>query len=305
MSWRSWFQKKYQEEQNTISAGDDMQREDQLGQKNFSAQTIPVQTRIPYLLPNNIEEVNRLDLQHYILRYLTKSNYFAPIGQPESILDVGCGTGRWASEMAELFPQASVVGFDQVAPTPLEDMPVRYHFQQGSVLHKLNFKDHEFSFVHQRLLCLAIPSSYWPAEIQELVRVTQRGGWVETVEADISFQNAGPQSNLLSDWIYRSCKRRGIDPRTSLNLKPVLQQAGLINVKAETIAIPVGKWGDKIGEMGIINMHAIWQAMKAPVVSFAGVSGDEYDHVISDVLQECEENHSQLIMHAAYGQCTI
>jgi hypothetical protein len=57
--------------------------------------------------------------------------------------------------------------------------------------------------------------------------------------------------------------------------------------------------------MGITNMHAIWQAMKAPVTSFAGVSGDEYDRVISDVLRECEENHSRLIMHAAYGQSPL
>jgi ubiquinone/menaquinone biosynthesis C-methylase UbiE len=302
MSWRSWFQRKYQETQSMTSNGDDMQQDNQSAQRKFSAQASPVQTHIPYLLPNNIEEVNRLDLQHYILHFLTKSNYFAPISQPDSILDVGCGTGRWASEMAEQFPHARIVGFDQAVPAPLEDIQARYQFQQGSVLQKFNFKDHEFSFVHQRLLCLAIPSSYWPVEIQELVRITQRGGWIETVEADISFQKGGPQSNLLSDWIYRSCKRRGIDPRTSLNLKPVLQQAGLINVKSQAISIPVGKWGGKIGEMGITNMHAIWQAMKAPVISFAGVSGDEYDRVISDVLRECEENHSLLIMHAAYGQ---
>jgi ubiquinone/menaquinone biosynthesis C-methylase UbiE len=296
MSWRSWFQKKYQEAQITISNGDNMQQEGQ------SAQAIPVQARIPYLLPNNLEEVNRLDLQHYILHFLTKSNYFAPISAPDSILDVGCGTGRWANEMAEQFPRARVVGLDQAIPAPLADMQVHYQFQPANILNKLNFKDHTFSFVHQRLLCLAIPSSYWPVEIQELVRVTQPGGWVETVEADITFQNGGTQSNILSDWIYRSCKRRGIDPHTSLNLKPVLQQAGLVNVKSEKIAIPVGKWGGKIGEMGITNMHAIWQVMKAPVMSFAGVSSNEYDRVISDALRECEEKHSLLIMYAAYGQ---
>ncbi len=56
----------------------------------------------PYMLPRDDQEINRLDFQHYRLRYALRSNYAAPIGRPRSILDVGCGTGRWALEMATL-----------------------------------------------------------------------------------------------------------------------------------------------------------------------------------------------------------
>lgn len=67
---------------------------------------------IPYLLPNDAEELNRLDFQHYMLRATLHGNYAAPIGSPSSILDVGTGTGRWAREMAITFPNANVVGVD-------------------------------------------------------------------------------------------------------------------------------------------------------------------------------------------------
>jgi hypothetical protein len=56
---------------------------------------------IPYVLPADLEEMNRLDFQHFLLRQTFKGNYAAPIGEPQSILDVGSGTGRWAREMAQ------------------------------------------------------------------------------------------------------------------------------------------------------------------------------------------------------------
>ena len=73
---------------------------------------------IPYPMPRDLEETNRLDFQHYLLRHVLQRNFFAPIGvHPQSILDVGTGTGRWAREMASQFPSANVVGLD-VNPPP-------------------------------------------------------------------------------------------------------------------------------------------------------------------------------------------
>src|SRR5262245_65514 len=73
---------------------------------------------LPYVLPKDMGEVNRLDFQHYMMRLALHGNYAAPIGTPDSILDVGSGTGRWAIEMATLFPRANVVGIDVAAPQP-------------------------------------------------------------------------------------------------------------------------------------------------------------------------------------------
>src|SRR5262244_353459 len=71
---------------------------------------------IPYALPADLEEQNRLEFQHYILRATFQGNYAAPLTAPASILDVGCGTGLWAREMAQVFPQARVVGLDVTSP---------------------------------------------------------------------------------------------------------------------------------------------------------------------------------------------
>ena len=79
---------------------------------------------VPYLFPSDLGEAQRLDFQHYMLRYTLKGNYAAPLKAPRDILDIGCGTGRWAMEMAQQFPGASVTGVD-IAPPAVRWRPHR------------------------------------------------------------------------------------------------------------------------------------------------------------------------------------
>src|SRR6185312_2694638 len=94
---------------------------------------------VPFMLPADMREVNRLDFQHYLLRNVFQGNYAAPIRDPASILDVGTGTGRWAHEMAMTFPRAKVLGLDITAPRVEEgpgrdQRPPNYAFVLGNVL---------------------------------------------------------------------------------------------------------------------------------------------------------------------------
>lgn len=44
---------------------------------------------------------------------LTSGNlHLAPLANPKRILDIGTGTGIWAIEMAEQYPDAQVIGID-------------------------------------------------------------------------------------------------------------------------------------------------------------------------------------------------
>src|SRR5579884_281287 len=162
---------------------------------------------VPYALPRDMEEINRLDFQHYMLRFAFQGLYAAPIGAPASILDVGTGTGRWAIEMAELFPAARVVGLDVNPPPPDErasrgvDMrPPNYQFTPGNILEGLPFPDGAFDFVHMRLLFTGMPLDRWPSVIGELARVARPGGWVESVESANLLQT-GPAFAQVQTWL--------------------------------------------------------------------------------------------------------
>lgn len=58
-------------------------------------------------------EADRLDLQHHLLR-ITYANklFFAPLVNPRRVLDVGTGTGIWAVDFADDFPDCQVTGID-------------------------------------------------------------------------------------------------------------------------------------------------------------------------------------------------
>src|SRR5579884_3542518 len=82
--------------------------------KFYSVEQRQYLAEVPYELPKDLEEINRLDFQHFMLRFLLKGNYVAPVRNPRNILDVGCGTGRWGMEISYVFPNARIVGVDMV-----------------------------------------------------------------------------------------------------------------------------------------------------------------------------------------------
>lgn len=59
-----------------------------------------------YIYPNDRLEQERQDLQYEILRSANEGNiFFAPLINPERILDVGTGNGQWVMEMGEFNTQ--------------------------------------------------------------------------------------------------------------------------------------------------------------------------------------------------------
>jgi SAM-dependent methyltransferase len=70
-------------------------------------------------------------------------------------------------------------------------------FVRANVLEGLPFPDGQFTYTHQRLLVAAIPARSWPGVVQELVRVTRPGGWIELLELSDVIQPAGPATRRL------------------------------------------------------------------------------------------------------------
>ncbi|GCE12472.1 class I SAM-dependent methyltransferase [Tengunoibacter tsumagoiensis] len=121
-------------------------------------------------MPKDGQEDERINFQHYVLLKLLGNLYTALlVSDITSVLDVGTGTGKWATAMATKFPAVEVVGLDIEAPTKKVVTPLpNYRFVSGNVLEGLPFPDHTFSYVHQRLLVAATPAVRWPSVMKEL-----------------------------------------------------------------------------------------------------------------------------------------
>lgn len=265
----------------------------------------------PYLLPTDDQEINRLDFQHYMLRYILRGNYLAPISSPRSILDVGCGTGRWATEMAALFPHTNVIGTDIIAPAPDQptsgaprptaERPDNYAFVPGDVLKGLPFDSGSFDFVHMRLLLFAIPTERWPSVAAELVRVTRPGGWIELVETGPQ-QGGGPAMGQLVNWISAAMQYRGIDPLVGPRVGDFLRTAGVPQVESQHYTIEVGKHGDRLGAMAETDIFAVMSGVRAPMVASGMVTEPQFNAALETARRDINRQRCTLPFYAFYGQ---
>ncbi len=308
MAWLRWFRRNGSNNRsgvtNAVATGPSGERYEMYGDRRHLADA-------PYVLPSDDQEINRLDFQHYMLRYTLRGNYAAPIQNPGSILDVGAGTGRWAMEMAALFPNANVVGVD-VTPPPadrvaaslgagLDIRPENYAFVQGNILEGLPFRDGSFDFVHQRLLLFAIPENAWPQVVAELVRVTRIGGWIELVETGPQ-QHGGPAMDRIVEWITATSKRRGVNPLLGPQIGAFLRDARVGSLATNAITLPVGSYGGRVGKLAETDVFGVISGVKPLVVSQGLTTADIYDDALRAARADLDRYQCYLPFYIAYGQ---
>lgn len=106
-------------------------------------------------------------VHHLWLLTLSDKLFLAPIEDPESILDVGTGTGLWAIDMADLFPGAEIIGTD-LSPTQVTTAPPNIRFEVDDACSEWTYPESSFDFVHVRGLTGCIRD--WPYLYQQCFR---------------------------------------------------------------------------------------------------------------------------------------
>ncbi|KAF9582930.1 hypothetical protein BGW38_010569 [Lunasporangiospora selenospora] len=246
----------------------------------------------PYMLPNDLTESDRLDAQHYLVRFVFKGNYNVKLDTdgPLRILDVATGTGVWALEMAHELPNAEIHGVDISPIFPAEIKPKNVHFQLCNILDGLPFPDNHFDFIYQRLLVYALSPDQRRQVNRELLRILKPGGHIQLVESDGIVYSPGVETERVNQLSLETSLRHGVDPREVQRMKPGLKHAGFVNVNSFHIALPVGEWGSKAGLLSRQNMHGlatIW--LKGEI---GRMTQEECDVVLAKTDREVEENHS-------------
>ncbi|KAI9788557.1 MAG: hypothetical protein M1816_006806 [Peltula sp. TS41687] len=132
-----------------------------------------------YYFPNDEVEMERLEL-HYELMKLAMGGreFFAPLTDPMKCLDVGTGTGRWAIEMAEMFPKCEITGTD-LSPIQPDWVPSNVHFVVDDASEEdWLYPPSSFDYIHTRYLLGSME------DFRDLIRkgfkYTKPGGWMES-----------------------------------------------------------------------------------------------------------------------------
>jgi SAM-dependent methyltransferase len=263
---------------------------------------LPANDSEHYLLPRDLREIDRLDIQHYAMRETLRANHLAPVERPARILDVGCGTGQWGFEMGRRFDAALVVGLDLVTGKP--DAPPRYRYVRGNSLQGLPFSSDQFDFVHQRFMVTALPLASWQAAVADLVRVTRPGGWVELVDGPWEADQPGPAVKRILELGRPLLAALALDTTDAVyrSLDGYLRGAGLTNVVRREIALPIGLWGGDVGSLMVTNLRSGVTRVCEVLQARGMLSADETRKLIQDALVEWETGHMAYPVAVAYGR---
>jgi ubiquinone/menaquinone biosynthesis C-methylase UbiE len=283
MAWRRWFRRSQRDQQ---VAGDRRERRD-------------------YIFGESEHEISRLDMQHYMFRWEFGGDYLAPV-RPTAILDVACGTGRWALDMARRFPRAAVVAFDinrdlieRVLSDP--ELPGNCTFVVADALKPFEFTDGNFDFVMARANSSYIPIPQWPSVVAEMARVTGSGGWVELRDFGL-VRSESPALTSLTDLFARMAAMRPIYPGAGAQLADFLRAAGLREVKARTVTVRVGRRTTRGGRLMLTDYLSLLERVTPLIAQMGLASQAQWETWLVQARQETNTGTTRVDLTAAYGR---
>lgn len=217
---------------------------------------------VPFFMENEAE-VARLMLQHRRLTELMGD--VLPSGldlsRVRQVIDVGCGVGAWAYEMAWRHPDMRVVGIDK--SSYFIDQARRYVFGHISNIsymvqdmHHLRgemFAPGSFDLIHMRFLLGDVTVQAFPSLIHSLAHLCRPGGFFVWTEAELPITTS-PACQRLSILVLQALQATGraFVPGYSLGITPRmgrwLRDAGfrIAQDRAYALEVSVGTTGHEV-----------------------------------------------------------
>ncbi|CAG8638359.1 172_t:CDS:2 [Ambispora gerdemannii] len=261
---------------------------------------------------SHIEEnlTNRKEPNHMIMKHIWKSNYSAPIKMQLfegglKVLDVGCGTGIWLDEMAAENPRSTFTGMDVNSSLfKLENKNGNAGFFVYNLLDGLPFGDNTFDYIHQSFLNLYLTEKQWKETvIKELVRVCKPGGYIELIESDLQYINAGETTHNLNRSFRSAYKRRGINPVMCGHLIRLLEETNVMtNVTIEERHIPLGSRKGSISKMATEGIIKSLYSARNVLSRLMKITPEEYDKLCKTIGEEYDENKTKIPTCRILGQ---
>ncbi|KAG1380873.1 hypothetical protein G6F61_003669 [Rhizopus arrhizus] len=220
-------------------------------------------------------------------------------------LDIVCGTGTWAMEMASTYPESHFygIGYDAIYPTSIK--PQNVHFSTRDILDSSGFpfKDEHFDYIHMRFVWCYFSKADAKFVMSEVNRVLKPGGYVEMRDCDPIMKNTGPiGTNLyknLGEHIYNS---HDIDATWTQHLPELLShQAGLTDIHHQMMPITFERSTPMANCINNFLSDSI-KSYKPLFMESCGFSPEECDVVIQKAIDEAHHKHSYFNFYICWGR---
>jgi SAM-dependent methyltransferase len=219
-----------------------------------------------------------------------------------SILDVACGPGGWAQEVAFTYPDKEVVGVD-VSQSMIEYANSQAYVQN---LHNLSFRvmnasqpldfpDASFDLINARFLNF-LPASVWPKLVQEYYRITRPGGIIRLTESEWWYFTNSSAVEKINSMIIQAIKAQGSYSHSGrfTGILPILGQllldVGCVDVQHKAHVIDFS-YGTDAYEGFRRDAAAAFKLFQPFILKTGAAQSQEefeqvYDQMLVDMLQE-------------------
>ncbi|WP_069801272.1 class I SAM-dependent methyltransferase [Thermogemmatispora onikobensis] len=202
--------------------------------------------------PENPGELARLTMQERIITEGMGGLFPEGLTLPPTakVLDLACGPGGWALDLARAYPDAEVIGVD-ISPAVVEYATVQAQtqhlanvsFQVMDVMEPLAFPEAAFDLVNGRLLSGFMLPAAWLHLVAEGYRLLKPGAVLRLTEGELSLTTSPTLSALheLGTRVLKMAGRSFSPDGRHVGITPVLprllRQAGFEQVRLHASAI--------------------------------------------------------------------